>query len=289
MTSSRELYRSEDTFTAAAIQLMPADSVAKNLENAESLLGEAASRGADIIVLPENFAYYGQSNISALIKSEGDEAGLAGEFLQAQAQELDVWIVGGTIPVLDCVEPVDMNRPYARSFLFNPQGEIKAYYDKIHLFDADISLSQDEHRQYRESDSYSAGNSICTVPTDFANIGLTVCYDLRFPELYRNLADQGADIIAVPSAFTANTGEAHWEVLLRARAIENQLFIVGANLVDRDHPKRGLWGGSAIIDPWGTILDSVIGNKAGIAIADINIELIRQQRRNIPVRQHRKL
>ena len=127
------------------------------------------------------------------------------------------------------------------------------------------------------------------MPTSFANIGLTVCYDLRFPELYRNLADQGAEIITVPSAFTANTGEAHWEILLRARAIENQLFIVGANLVDRDHPKRGLWGGSAIIDPWGTILDSVTGNQPGIAIADINVELIRQQRRNIPVRQHRKL
>lgn len=289
MTSSQKSYRTEDMFTAAAIQLMPADSVAKNLENAKSLLREAASRGADIAVLPENFAYYGQSNTSALIKDEVDELGLACEFLRAQAQELEIWIVGGTIPVLGCVEPADINRPYARSYLVNPKGEREAYYDKIHLFDADISSSQDEHRQYRESNHYSAGNSVCAVPTSFANIGLTVCYDLRFPELYRNLADQGAEIITVPSAFTANTGEAHWEILLRARAIENQLFIVGANLVDRDHPKRGLWGGSAIIDPWGTILDSVTGNQPGIAIADINVELIRQQRRNIPVRQHRKL
>ena len=289
MSSNQQSHRTEDTFTVAAIQLMPADSVHKNLENAQLLLREAASRGADIAVLPENFAYYGQSNISALIKGEGDEKGLAGEFLRTQAQELGIWIIGGTIPVLGCVEPVDIDRPYARSFLLNPQGERKAYYDKIHLFDADISLSQDEHRQYRESDRYSAGNNICVVPTSFAKIGLTVCYDLRFPELYRNLADQGAEIITVPSAFTANTGQAHWEVLLRARAIENQLFMIGANLVDRDHPKRGLWGGSAIVDPWGTILDSVIGNQAGIAIADINIDLIRQQRRNIPVRQHRKL
>jgi len=289
MTSNKGLYRTEGTFTAAAIQMVPADSVGKNLENAKSLLREAASRGADIAVLPENFAYYGQSNINALIKDEGGEVCLAGEFLRTQAQELDIWIVGGTIPVVGCVEPVDINRPYARSFLLNPQGEREAYYDKIHLFDADISLPQDGHRQYRESDRYSAGNSICAVPTSLANIGLTVCYDLRFPELYRNLADQGAEIITVSSAFTANTGEAHWEVLLRARAIENQLFIIGANLVDRDHPKRGLWGGSAIIDPWGTILDSVIGNQSGIAIAEVNVELIRQQRRNIPVRQHRKL
>jgi len=289
MINKTESYSNEDTLTAAAIQLKPAGSVAKNLDNAKSLLREAVDRGANLAVLPENFAYYGQTNISAAIKDENGETGLVSEFLRTQAQELNIWLVGGTIPVLGCIEPVDVNRPYARSFLLNPEGKREAHYDKIHLFDADISLSQGQHRQYRESDRYSAGISICAVPTRTANIGLTVCYDLRFPELYRNLADQGAEIITVPSAFTANTGEAHWEVLLRARAIENQLFIVGANLVDRRHSKRGLWGGSAIIDPWGTILDSVVGDQPGIAIANINLALIRNQRRNMPVQQHRKL
>ena len=161
------------------------------------------------------------------------------------------------------------------------------HYDKIHLFDADVA-SQEGKSAYRESDDFSAGELVNTVPTELGVLGLTVCYDLRFAELFRRLANLGAEIITVPSAFTAITGEAHWQVLLRARAIENQLFVLGANMVDRCHETRGLWGGSAIIDPWGNVLAS-LDDQPGIAVAEIDLDLIGQHRSKMPTAQHRKL
>jgi nitrilase len=171
--------------------------------------------------------------------------------------------------------------------LFSPEGEVVDHYDKIHLFDVDVTVDG-YNRSYRESDDYSAGKRVAAVRTDLAVLGLTVCYDLRFAELYRRLVDAEAQIITVPAAFTAATGKDHWQVLLRARAIENQCFVIGANLVDREHKRRGLWGGSCIIDPWGNVLASM-EDEVGAVIAEIELGKIDQIRAEMPVAEHRRL
>lgn len=267
---------------AAVLQLKPQGSVSDNLRHADSLLCEAAEAGAQLAVLPENFAYYGQSDLLAAGRAESDDKGPVRQFLAQQAKKHGLWLVGGTIPVAEA-----KRRPFARCYAVNPQAEAVGHYDKIHLFDADLA-SEPGKGAYRESDNFSAGDQIKTVRTELGVLGLTVCYDLRFAELFQRLANSGAEIITVPSAFTAITGEAHWQVLLRARAIENQLFVLGANMVDRCHQSRGLWGGSAIIDPWGNVLAS-LDDQPGVAIAEIDLGLIAEHRSKIPLAQHRKL
>ena len=267
---------------AAVLQLKPQGSVAENLLHAQSLLHEAAEAGAQLAVLPENFAYYGQADFLAAGRAESDDSGPVRQFLARQAKQHGLWLVGGTLPVAE-----SKPRSFARCYVFSPQAVAVGHYDKIHLFDADVA-SQEGKSAYRESDDFSAGELVKTVPTELGVLGLTVCYDLRFAELFRRLANLGAEIITVPSAFTAITGEAHWQVLLRARAIENQLFVLGANMVDRCHETRSLWGGSAIIDPWGNVLAS-LDDQPGIAVAEIDLDLIGQHRSKMPTAQHRKL
>ncbi|MDB3967320.1 carbon-nitrogen hydrolase family protein [Porticoccaceae bacterium] len=267
---------------AAVVQLKPQGSVAGNLQHAESLLRKAAEAGAQLAVLPENFAYYGQSDFLTAGRAESDDMGLARQFVAQQAKKYGLWLVGGTIPVAE-----SKPRSFVRCYVYNPKAEVVGYYDKIHLFDADLA-SQEGNSAYRESDDFSAGEQVKTVRTELGVLGLTVCYDLRFAELFQRLSNSGAEIVTVPSAFTAVTGEAHWQVLLRARAIENQLFVLGANMVDRCHETRGLWGGSAIIDPWGNVLAS-LDEQPGIAVAEIDLDLIGQCRSKIPMAQHRRL
>jgi predicted amidohydrolase len=192
--------------------------------------------------------------------------------------------VGGTIPVAG-----PNPKPFARSLLFDPEGNCVDHYDKIHLFDVEVSAESKQKKRYCESDHFSAGTRVTAVSTSIGKLGLSVCYDLRFAELYGQLAALDAQVIAVPSAFTAATGKDHWQVLLRARAIENQLFMIGANLVDRNHATRGLWGGSVIIDPWGTVLASVEGDCSGVAVAEIDLALIHKLQLKMPVRDHRRL
>jgi nitrilase len=268
--------------TAAVLQLKPQGSVSDNLQHAESLLQEAAKAGAQLAVLPENFAYYGHSDFLAAGRAEANDRGPVCQFLAQQAKKHSLWLVGGTIPVAE-----SKPQSFARCYVVNPQAETVGHYDKIHLFDADLA-SREGNSAYRESDDFSAGDQVKTVATDLGTLGLTVCYDLRFAELFQRLAKSGAEIITVPSAFTAVTGEAHWQLLLRARAVENQLFVLGANMVDRSHLNRGLWGGSAIIDPWGNVLAS-LDDQPGIAVAEIDLGLIAEYRRKIPMTQHRKL
>ncbi len=275
----------DSTMIAAAIQLKPAGTVEKNLANAAELLSEAADAGAQLAVLPENFAHYGQPDFLAIGRSEADENGSVRRFLSQQASTHGLWLVGGTLPVAG-PEP----RPYARSFLVDPRGKSVDEYDKIHLFDVDVAgQSASTKKSYRESDDFAAGNRLVVASTALCKVGMTVCYDLRFAELYRRLADAEAQLITVPAAFTATTGRDHWELLLRARAIENQVFVIGANLVDRTHPSRGLWGGSAIIDPWGTVLSSLDKDEAGVVVAEIDLRLIDELRGKMPMGQHRKL
>ena len=268
----------------AAIQLKPASSLEDNLTNVAALLSEAAAAGAQLAVLPENFAHYGQKDFTAIGLQESTDDGPVRQFLADQARLNGLWLVGGSLPILDA-EPL----PFARSLLFDPEGNTVGQYDKIHLFDVDVSEGTAEARSYKESDDCASGTDVVVATTALCTLGMTVCYDLRFAELYRKLADEGAQIITVPAAFTAATGKDHWQVLLRARAIENQLFVVGANLVDRDHPSRGLWGGSVIIDPWGTVLASLDGDEAGFISAEIDLDMINELRAKMPIDAHRKL
>ena len=268
--------------TVAAVQTGPEKTLDANLAQTEELLAEAADRGAEIVVLPENFAYYGQKQVSLIGVQEADETGPVRQFLSAQARRLGIWIVAGTIPVVE-----ETSRPFARSLVYSASGDCVDHYDKIHLFDAEIE-SVAGTSSYAESSDYSYGQSIKTLDTDHCRLGLTVCYDLRFAELFQQLSQDDAQLVAVPAAFTATTGRDHWELLLRTRALENQFFVVGANLVDRRHKSRGLWGGSAIVDPWGTVMAS-ISDKIGVVVADIDLNHIAQLRQRMPVRQHRRL
>ena len=268
----------------AAIQLKPASSLEDNLTNAAALLSEAAAAGAQLAVLPENFAHYGQKDFTAIGLQESTDDGPVRQFLADQARLNGLWLVGGSLPILDA-EPL----PFARSLLLDPEGNTVGQYDKIHLFDVDVSEGTAEARSYKESDDFASGTDVVVATTALCTLGMTVCYDLRFAELYRKLSDEGAQIITVPAAFTAATGKDHWQVLVRARAIENQLFVVGANLVDRDHRSRGLWGGSVIIDPWGTVLASLDGDEAGFISAEIDLDMINELRAKMPIGEHRKL
>ncbi len=268
--------------TAAAIQLRPLGSTEANLGSAKELLQQAADAGAQLAVLPENFAYYGQREFAQIGLLEANDQGPVRRFLADQAKTLGLWLVAGTLPVAD-----NQAKPFARSYVFNPQGKVVDLYDKIHLFDADVTTGA-RQTIYKESDDFLAGQRVTTVPTELATLGLTVCYDLRFAELYHQLAETGAEIITVPAAFTSATGRDHWQLLLRARAVENQLFVIGANMVDRDHRNRGLWGGSAIIDPWGTVL-AVLDDQPGVVVAEIDTQMIARVRAKMPIAQHRKL
>ena len=268
----------------AAIQLKPASSLEDNLTNVAALLSVAAAAGAQLAVLPENFAHYGQKDFTAIGLQESTDDGPVRQFLADQARLNGLWLVGGSLPVTD-TELL----PFARSLLFDPEGNTVGQYDKIHLFDVDVSEGTAQARSYKESDDFASGTDVVVATTALCTLGMTVCYDLRFAELYRKLSDEGAQIITVPAAFTAATGKDHWQVLLRARAIENQVFVVGANLVDRDHPSRGLWGGSVIIDPWGTVLASLDGDEAGFISAEIDLDMINELRAKMPIDAHRKL
>lgn len=266
----------------AVIQSQPLRNLESNLVQVQQLLAEAAAQRANIAVLPENFAYYGEQDLQSIGFQEALASGPVRQFLSEQAKRLKLWIVGGTVPVGD-----KNSKPVARSLIYNHSGHCIDHYDKIHLFDADVH-SETSQQVYRESDSYGHGRDIKTVNTEFCKLGLSVCYDLRFAALYHQLRLAGAQIVAAPAGFTAITGRDHWQLLLRARAVENQFFMAGANLVDRTSSSKGLWGGSAIIDPWGTVI-AQIDDEVGVAAAEVNLNMIDDIRKRMPVHQHARL
>ena len=210
--------------TVAVIQMVSGENIAANLNCARGLLEQAAADGARLAVLPENFAAMGSINVAQIAALEAQLHGPILPWLAQTARELGLWIVGGTLPLL----PADQHegKPCASSLLFNEFGECVARYDKLHLFDAAVG---DQQGRYQESARYSKGQNCMVVDTPVGRLGMTICYDLRFPELYSALRDAGAELISVPSAFTALTGAAHWQVLLRARAIETQCLLLAAN------------------------------------------------------------
>ena len=269
----------------AAIQLKSNGDPADNLNVAAHFISEAASAGAQLIVLPEHFVYYNVRDLQAVAKSEVAN-GLARDFFSEQSKKQGLWLVAGTLPLFaKQSDSQSTDKPYATSLLYDASGQEVAAYQKIHLFDVNV---QKTGKRYCESDSYQHGADPVVAQTPCGCVGMSICYDLRFPELYRQLTEQGAEILVAPSAFTAATGQAHWLLLLRARAIENLSYVVGANLCNRSHPKKPTWGGSAIIDPWGEVL-AEMDDEEGFIIADIDRARVKELRQNMPVLEHRRL
>ena len=268
-----------DSYLAAAVQMTSTADLEANLEQAYELTGIAARRGARLVSLPENFAFLGAE--AEKLEQAGRIAQMSEKFLAQAARDWQVTICGGGYPTA----AEDTQKCYNTALLVGPDGVELGRYRKLHLFDVDLP----DGNTYRESDSVVPGKELTVVTTDtLGNIGLSVCYDLRFPELYRALSAQGADILLVPSAFTAFTGKDHWRVLLQARAIENTCYVIAAAQTGEHYARRQTYGHALIIEPWGNVLADA-GDTPGIAIAEIDPRRLAQVRRQLPVLQHRRL
>jgi deaminated glutathione amidase len=266
----------------AAIQTVSGASVAANLESARTLLAQAQAAGAELAVLPEYFCLMGQRDRDKLAAREAFGSGEVQSFLAEQSRERGLWIVGGTLPLAADSDQHVRNT----SLVFSPQGECVARYDKIHLFRFDNG-----REQYDESRVIESGNALqCfTLPSRDGHawrVGLSVCYDLRFPELYRALS---AELLLVPSAFTYVTGEAHWELLLRARAVENLAYVCAPAQGGRHDNGRRTWGHSMVVDPWGSVLAVRDEDGAGLVLAEADAARLAQVRTQLPALEHRVL
>ncbi|WP_028696030.1 carbon-nitrogen hydrolase family protein [Pseudomonas cremoricolorata] len=266
----------------AVIQMVSQDDVLANLHSAGCLLQQAAEGGARLAVLPENFAAMDRRDAAAIGRSEALGEGPIVPWLKRTARALRLWIVAGTLPL----PPVDQpeGKACACSLLIDDQGEIVARYDKLHLFDVDVS---DNRGRYRESDDYAHGGQVVVAETPVGRLGLTVCYDLRFPELYSALRAAGAELISAPSAFTAVTGAAHWEVLIRARAIETQCYLLAAAQGGIHPGPRETHGQAAIVDPWGRIVAQQARGEA-VLLGQRDADEQASIRTRMPVFEHRR-
>lgn len=266
---------------AAAIQMNSIDDVAGNLALADELLGSARERGATLAVLPENFALMPKRSREKTAHAESPGEGPIQAFLSDAASRHGLWIVAGSIPL----RSPDPDRTYGACLVIDDTGRRRDIYRKIHLFDVDLA---DSDESYRESRSMYPGEEPVTVSTPAGLIGLTICYDLRFPELFRTLVDAGATVFTVPAAFTETTGRAHWHTLLRARAIENLAWVIAPGQTGTHADGRSTYGHSLIVDPWGRIMDEVDSGN-GVAIADIDIEKSMKLRKEFPALDNRRL
>lgn len=264
----------------AAIQMASGPSVDANLLEAGRLIDLAKSQDAELAVLPENFPIMGLKEEDKVKVREPFGDGEIQEFLQEKAVRSQIWLLGGTIPLV-CDDP---NKIYAASILYNPQGEVVARYDKIHLFDVTLV---DSNESYCESETIASGDQLVVADTPFGKLGLAVCYDLRFPEMFRALLDKGAEIFALPSAFTSVTGAAHWECLVRARAIENLSYVIAANQGGFHKNGRTTYGDSMVVDPWGHVLNR-LSKGAGVVMAELDHQFLTTTRKNFPAIDHRK-
>jgi len=266
----------------AVIQMTSQDDVLANLDAARRLLADAAGQGARLAVLPENFAAMGRRDLARLGQAEARGEGPILPWLKQTARDLRLWIVAGTLPLPPEGRPDA--KPNACSLLVDEHGERVARYDKIHLFDVDVA---DARGRYRESDDYAFGDHVVLADTPVGRLGLTVCYDLRFPELYGALREAGAELITAPSAFTAVTGAAHWEVLVRARAIETQCYLLAAGQGGVHPGPRETHGHSSIVDPCGRVLAEAEKGEA-VLLARRDAEEQRAIRQRMPVTAHRR-
>ncbi len=265
------------TVKVAAIQMASSPHVTSNLTEAERLITLAAEQGAKIVVLPEYFCIMGVKDIDKVAVREKAGDGTIQRFLARMAREHKIWLIGGTVPLVSNYPSKVRNS----CLVYNDKGEQVARYDKIHLFGLDLGT---EH--YHEENTIESGDQIIVVDTPFGKIGLSVCYDLRFPELYRAMGE--VDMIIVPAAFTETTGKAHWEPLIRARAIENLCYVVASAQGGYHLSGRETHGNSMIVDPWGVILDR-LPRGSGIVIANVNRDYQKSLRQSLPALKHRTI
>lgn len=265
----------------AAVQMASGPNVNANLYEAERLISDAAKAGCNLVVLPENFAIIGMSETDKVKVRESFGNGPIQSFLAQQAKRHGIWLVGGTIPLESSVA----EKIRASCLLFNHLGEVVARYDKIHLFDVKLPESGES---YTESETIESGDEVVVADTPFGKVGLGICYDLRFPELFRSMLDKGLEILALPSAFTAITGKAHWETLIRARAIENLCYVVASAQGGYHINGRETHGDSMIVEPWGVIVDR-LPRGSGVVMAEFDRSRVESTRKNFPAINHRKL
>lgn len=268
-------------YRAAAIQMTSAQDVLINLDQAKHYIRLAVQDGAKLIVLPEMFAIMGLDQADKLKYKEEFGHGLIQDFLKKEAAHYGIWIIGGTIPL---VAPEHHDKVFAACLVFDDKGDIVARYDKIHLFDVNLRENQET---YNESKTIVPGKEIVVVDSPFGKLGLAVCYDIRFPEMFRNMQSKNAEVIALPAAFTVPTGLAHWDVLVRARAIENQTYIIAAAQTGLHPNARKTYGHSMIVNPWGQV-KATLPDATGAVVSDIDLPFLHQLRGDFPVLKHRK-
>lgn len=264
-------------FKAACVQLRSSDDTQENIRTASALIREAKGQGAQFIATPENTTLMAPDGGAKIEKSFTQDADPALPAFRALAEELGIWLLIGSLAI-----KVSDTKTANRSFLIDPKGSIAAHYDKIHLFDVDLPSGE----KYRESNTVEGGRDAITAGLPWGTLGMTICYDLRFPQLYRDLAQAGAaNIFAVPSAFTETTGKAHWHILLRARAIENAAFVIAPAQGGLHANGRRTYGHSLIIAPWGEVLAEA-GTEPGVIVADIDMQQVADARARVPSLAH---
>lgn len=262
----------------AAIQLTSKTNKKKNLAVATSLMTRAVRQGAELVALPEYFSCIG-SRTDLLKEAEKPGGGPAYDSLSEFARKNEVYVLAGSLPTIP--EKRDDKKLFNRSIFFGPDGKEMGHYDKIHLFDAEMS----ESTSHRESDTFKPGSKLEVIDTPFGKVGMSVCYDLRFPEMYRSLALKGARIVFVPAAFTMYTGKDHWLPLLKARAIENQIYIIAPAQIGKHNDRQTTYGKSCIIDPWGNII-ALAPDCETVIVADLDFKFLNKVRKELPVLKH---
>lgn len=269
----------------AALQMVSTPDVAHNLESAQRLISEAAVQGAQLVALPEYFCLMGRNDrdklgvAEAALQPDGSGGGPIQHALANAARRHVVWVIGGTLPLVTATA----DRVHNSSLVFAPDGRLAARYDKMHLFAYDNG-----RERYDEARVLRRGNAPVALQCDALRVGLSVCYDLRFPELYRALMHPPCDLLAVPSAFTYTTGQAHWELLLRARAVENQAYVIAPAQGGTHVNGRRTWGHSMIVDPWGEVV-AVLPEGEGVVLADVDPVRVADVRRQLPALDHRRI
>ena len=272
----------------AALQMVSSPIMAVNLDVARQLIGQAADAGAELAVLPEYFCLLGLKDTDKLAIAEQAGHGPLQDFLSQCARDFKLWVVGGTIPLATDTPGENSGKVYNSTLVYNPAGQCIARYDKMHLFRFDNGLESYDEARVLLPGAQPVAFDVPSRDGHSYRVGLSICYDLRFPELYRTLASRGADLLLVPSAFTHTTGQAHWEVLLRARAIENLAYVLAAAQGGSHENQRRTWGHSMVVDPWGQILAEQ-DQGPGVVLADIDKARLTANRTQLPALDHRRL
>lgn len=273
---------SKNILKTAVIQINSGEDKEKNLNKSKKFIKEAVKKGAKFITLPEVFNYRG--NLLETAKQAEKIPGLSSKYISELAKKHKVWILIGSMMELPAGSTNKNKKPFNTSVLINPQGKVTAKYRKIHLFDIKL-----KGQMILESSRNQPGKTPTLTKVGKTKVGLSICYDIRFPEMYRKYADKGAEIICIPSSFTKPTGEAHWHTLNRSRAIENQCFIIAPNQAGTGSGGVKTYGHSLIIDPWGKILAEAPASKETVIYADLDMDHLRKIRRNLPALEHRRI